>query len=352
MPREWIALERHEGRAHDLSLYARALHAQLHRWVDGDGRIPARLEGDLCESMAKSIAFRFGATRGDRRLVAGHLAELASVGAVVLSDDGLELRALSDGADLVRHKLAIGDRSTTSKRSKATPAKCDDGATIGHDPSRTSNEASRTETKECASAQKDSVHSPRVEESKGESRELTSFVLPAREAPSAQPAEPKPRAPRAKATQLVADMPPAEGTLARKVYDAIVSDTALSSLARPGDFASRVCADGAYPGVDVLAQVRRAGAWAAGKKRAPWRDVRAGLLAWLRRAAEDAQQSPQGARATPMPVRPASLPFQTPPQPAETVGPEVFAEIRAAVARTRVEGVIHPVSLRSVGGGS
>lgn len=185
-----------------------------------------------------------------------------------------------------------------------------------------------------------------------EERELTSFVLPAREAPSAQPAEPKPRAPRAKATQLVADMPPAEGTLARKVYDAIVSDTALSSLARPGDFASRVCADGAYPGVDVLAQVRRAGAWAAGKKRAPWRDVRAGLLTWLRRAAEDAQQSPQGARATPMPVRPASLPFQTPPQPAETVGPEVFAEIRAAVARTRVEGVIHPVSLRSVGGGS
>ena len=81
MAREWIALERHEGRAHDLSLYARALHAQLHRWVDGDGHIPARLEGDLCEAMARSIAFRFGATRGDRRLISGHLRELVEAGA-------------------------------------------------------------------------------------------------------------------------------------------------------------------------------------------------------------------------------------------------------------------------------
>jgi len=141
--REWIALERHEGRAHDLSLYARALHAQLHRWVDGEGRIDARLEGDLCEAMAKSIAFRFGATRGDRRLIAGHLAELVGVGAVVLSADGLELRALADGADLVRHKLAVGDRPQPTKRLRVTSTKCDDGATIGHEASRTSNERRR-----------------------------------------------------------------------------------------------------------------------------------------------------------------------------------------------------------------
>jgi hypothetical protein len=178
MTREWIALERHEGRAHDLSLYARALHAQLHRWVDGDGRIEARLEGDLCESMAKSIAFRFGATRGDRRLIAGHLGELASVGAVLLSAAGLELRALADGADLVRHKLAIGDRPAPTKRLKLTVGAGeqrtvtigDEAATNGHDRSRTSNEASRPETKDDTSARNNNVHSPRVEESRREER--------------------------------------------------------------------------------------------------------------------------------------------------------------------------------------
>lgn len=335
MAREWIALERHEGRAHDLSLYARALHAQLHRWVDGEGRIDARLEGDLCESMARSIAFRFGATRGDRRLIAGHLAELVSVGAVVLSSDGLELRALADGADLVRHKLAVGDRPQPTKRLRVSSTTSNDGATIGHEASRTSNEASRTETKDDASARNDATHLPRVEENRREeSRELTSFVLPAREARSAQPEETKARTSKAKPTQLVADVAPSEGTAARKVYDAIVSDPVLSSLVRPGDFAARVCAEGAYPGVDVLAQVRRAGAWAAGQKRAPWRDVRAGLLTWLRRAAEDAQQSPQPHRPAPPPVRPVPTPAQPLPA-ANTANRSIIAETRVRIAAVR-----------------
>ena len=160
MPREWIALERHEGRAHDLSLYARALHAQLHRWVDGDGRIPAKLEGDLSEAMARSLAFRFGATKGDRRLIAGHLRELVGVGAVVLSADGLELRALADGADLVRHKLALGDRSTRRH----------EPSTNGDERRRTVNEPPRTATKDDATPQNHETQVSRVEESRGEER--------------------------------------------------------------------------------------------------------------------------------------------------------------------------------------
>jgi hypothetical protein len=110
------------------------------------------------------------------------------------------------------------------------------------------------------------------------------------------------------------DAPPPEGTLARRVFDVLSTDSAFDGLVRPGDLAARVCAEGAYPGVDVLAEVRRAGAWAAGQRRRPWRDVRAGLLGWLRRAAEDAQQRPQAGRVARPAVGPTLPPFPTPPK--------------------------------------
>lgn len=318
MAREWIALERHEGRAHDLSLYARALHAQLHRWVDGDGHIPARLEGDLCEAMARSIAFRFGATRGDRRLISGHLRELVEAGAVVLSAEGLELRALADGADLVRHKLALGDRAT--KR---------------HDRSRTSNEASRSETKDAPSAQNNSVHSPRVEESRREE------ILPpvgarAPEALALAPVvESKPKAKRAKAAPV--DREPEAGTLAAKVRDVIVSDPVLAPLVvAPGDLAIRLCAEGAYPGVDVLAAVRAAGAWAAGKRDGGWRDGRAGLLGWLRREAETAARTPRPAVQPPRPVAPLRPAEQGPKVERKPLSLEQVHRAQRAVLEARL----------------
>lgn len=189
MAREWIALERQEGSAHDLSLYARALHAQLHRWVDGEGHIPARLEGDLCDAMAKSIAFRFGATKGDRRLIAGHLRELAGVGAVVLSGAGLELRALADGADLVRHKLAIGDRPSKRQRT----------ATNGDEPATNRHEPPRTATRLDVSSGNESTLSPRVEEKRvEEKRENTRAAQPTEPLALAEP-ETGARAPSASA---------------------------------------------------------------------------------------------------------------------------------------------------------
>lgn len=318
MAREWIALERHEGRAHDLSLYARALHAQLHRWVDGDGHIPARLEGDLCEAMARSIAFRFGATRGDRRLISGHLRELVEAGAVVLSAEGLELRALADGADLVRHKLALGDRAT--KR---------------HDRSRPCNEASRSETKDAASAQNNRVHSPRVEESRREE------ILPpvgarAPEALALAPVvESKPKAKRAKAAP--ADREPEAGTLAAKVRDVIVSDPVLAPLVvAPGDLAIRLCAEGAYPGVDVLAAVRAAGAWAAGKRDGGWRDGRAGLLGWLRREAETVARTPRPVVQIPRPAAPSKPAEQGPKVERKPLSLEQVRRAQRAVLEARL----------------
>lgn len=139
--------------------------------------------------------------------------------------------------------------------------------------------------------------------------ELTSFVL--REGASAPTDAPKGKRGKGK-REPEADVPPPEGTTARRVYDAIVGDRELSGCARPGDFATRVCADGAYPGVDVLAEVRRAGVWAAGKPRSPWRNVRAGLLGWLRQASEGAQQAQQRQQT----ARVAQTPSRLPPMPA------------------------------------
>lgn len=192
--REWIALERGEGRAADLSLYARALHAQLHRWVDGDGRVPAVLTGDdLFADMAASIAFRFGATRGDRRLIAGHLRELAEVGAVALSGDGLELRALADGAELVRHKLALGDRESATRRVGSKSSGVPRSVTKRHDRSRSSNEASRSETKDDASARNETTQLSRREETTGDERASLSLRASDSPEPVSVDVEPAPQ---------------------------------------------------------------------------------------------------------------------------------------------------------------
>lgn len=89
------------------------------------------------------------------------------------------------------------------------------------------------------------------------------------------------------------DAIPSEGSIARKVRDAIVADPDLRAIVRgPGDFAVRVCADGAYPEVDVLAEVLRAGEWAS-RNPGRWSDGRAALSSWLRRAAEHAALMPK-----------------------------------------------------------
>ncbi len=147
--------------------------------------------------------------------------------------------------------------------------------------------------------------------------------------------EPKAERRTKRVAQPIADVVPAEGTLARKVFDVVTNDRAFAGLVRPGDFAERVCADGAYPGVDVLAQVRAAGAWAAGKPRAPWRDVRAGLLGWLRRAAEEARQSASVTRVTSPSARPVRAPVPVAPAPETPLSSAQISEFRQRLARQR-----------------
>lgn len=132
--------------------------------------------------------------------------------------------------------------------------------------------------------------------------------------PAAPAALAKPK--RAPKAPPPAELPPADPK-ALAVYLAIVNDRVLQPItARPADLAERMTAAGAFPGVNVLSQVHRAAAHAAGARR-PYRDGRAFLLGWLGRADKEAPEpSPlaSGVYSVPMPSRysreapPAAIP--------------------------------------------
>lgn len=114
-----------------------------------------------------------------------------------------------------------------------------------------------------------------------------------RQAQEPPPAPKAKREPKAKPAPRP-DPVPMPGTLARKVYDAVTTDGVLGPItAGPGEFAERVSADGAYPGVDVLAEVQRAGEWLSGKPSGYRSDGRAFLRNWLRGKADDFARSPK-----------------------------------------------------------
>ncbi len=138
-----------------------------------------------------------------------------------------------------------------------------------------------------------------------EPRELASLATGARGRAPASAREglfedaPKAPARAAKARAAVTPPPdpvPPAGTPARRLYDAITQDRVLGPITRgPGDLAERLSQADAYPGIDVLAEVKRAGAWAAGKPAGHWSDGRKALLGWLARTAERVAATPKAA---------------------------------------------------------
>ena len=72
----------------------------------------------------------------------------------------------------------------------------------------------------------------------------------------------------------------------------------------------RLTAPDAFPGVNVLAEIKRAGEWASTKP-GKYTDGRAFLRNWLQRKAEDAAKAPKPA---PAPVRPAPPSRTEPPR--------------------------------------
>lgn len=123
--------------------------------------------------------------------------------------------------------------------------------------------------------------------------------------------EDAPKAPAKPAKARVAATPlpdpvPAAGTLARRVYDAIVTDRVLGPITRgPGDLAERISQPDTYPGLDVLGEVKRAGAWVAGKPPGYWSDGRKALLGWLARTQERVASTPKPVIGTSSPINAA-----------------------------------------------
>lgn len=142
----------------------------------------------------------------------------------------------------------------------------------------------------------------------------SSFALepPSEEAPKA----PKPaKAPKAPKAPPPADAPPLVGTLAHRVYSVLVGDRVLCPITvNPGDFAARIADPETYPGVDVLAEVRKAAEYASGSGKT-YTDGRAYLRNWLNRRAQEVARQPRPATpaiaaspAPPPPVVPRSPP--------------------------------------------
>lgn len=106
--------------------------------------------------------------------------------------------------------------------------------------------------------------------------------------------DPRARSRETRAHRLApaADPVPPEGTVARRVYEAITTDVALAPIVRgPGDLAMRLAAlcDGTT--VDPAAEVISAGAWLT-RNPGRWSDGAAGLLRWVKSSADKARAMP------------------------------------------------------------
>ena len=138
-------------------------------------------------------------------------------------------------------------------------------------------------------------------------------------APSEEPPKaPKPaKAPKAPKAPPPADAPPLVGTLAHRVYLALVGDRVLCPITvNPGDFAARITDPETYPGVDVLAEVRKAAEYASGSGKT-YTDGRAYLRNWLNRRAQEVARQPRPAAPT-IVVSPAPPPPVVPRSPPPT----------------------------------
>ena len=147
------------------------------------------------------------------------------------------------------------------------------------------------------------------------SEETTSLLSPAGATPSGatspDPVEP-PKATKGKRSKRAPepDTIPLPGTLARRIFDAIAGDRALAPITgNPGDAAQRWADPDAFPGVDVLAEVKRAGEYASTKP-GRYTDGRSFVRGWLQRKADEVARAPKvagrvGAGVVPAAQRPA-----------------------------------------------
>ena len=130
------------------------------------------------------------------------------------------------------------------------------------------------------------------------------------------------RSTRRRHEQQPLDVPPAEGTEARRVFDIITRDRYLSAIVvRPGEYAEQVCHPDAHPGVDVPRTVLSAAEYLS-RDPSRYTDGRRYLSAQLRdRPIRRAPQPP----ARPAPPPPSADPTYGLPPPEARLSREEIA---------------------------
>ena len=194
----------------------------------------------------------------------------------------------NDEAKLDANALPVGDRSKTEASGRSN-----DEAPSRPVPSRPVEDNSPPGSAEGATAP---VPPPPADTASGERSTIgaSKTTEATTKGDDAKPAKRK----RAKAAPTP-DTIPAPNTLARRVFEAIVGDRALCAIVgNPGDAAERWADPATYPGVDVLAEVRRAGEFAASHP-GRYGDGRAFLRGWLQRKADEIARAPKTAQHDP-----------------------------------------------------
>ena len=232
----------------------------------------------------------------------------------------------NDEAKLDANALPVGDRSKTEASGRSN-----DEAPSRPVPSRPVEDNSPPGSAEGATAP---VPPPPADTASGERSTIgaSKTTEATTKGDDAKPAKRK----RAKAAPAP-DTIPAPNTIARRVFDAIVGDRGLCAIVvNPGDAAERWADPATYPGVNVLAEVKKAGDWLVTARRPP-RDGRAFLRNWLSDAATAIAKAPKVA-APRVPDADGYINRPDPPRPPQYVKILQGDEITRALEEAETTG--------------
>lgn len=284
-----------------LSWRARGLFYSLLRIVTRAGVL------DLGKTGKRAVAVLLGAG-ADWKEIVDALDELVADGSVQVNGTTLVIPNFIEAQEAVKSDRARAKAARIKRRDEKVTKR--DAAITNRDGVVTGNEdASRGVTERHAASRREEMEME-MEERGGVGEQPPADPPPVEEPkasppgvpPSGATSAPPPEAPKVAKGKRPKPAPqpdtiPLPGTPARRVFDAIVGDRALAPIvANPGDASQRWADPDTFPGVDVLAEVRRAGEYAATKP-GRYTDGRAFLRGWLQRKADEVARMPKPAGA-------------------------------------------------------
>lgn len=303
-----------------LSWRARGLFYSLLRIVTRAGVL------DLGKTGKRAVAVLLGAGSDWKEIVEA-LDELIADGSVQVNGATLVIPNFIEAQEAVKSDRARAKAARIKKRDEKVTKR--DGTLTNREGGVTGNEdASRGVTERHAASRREEMEMEMEMETRGgvgeqppadsppvaeEPKASPPGGAPSGASTASTPETPKPAKVKRSKAAPEPDTIPLPGTLARRVFDAIVGDRALAPIVvNPGDAAMRWTDSDAFPGVDVLAEVKRCADYVAtvpGK----YSDGRAFLRRALQRKADEVARMPKPVSrpiaATPIAPRPTAAPL-------------------------------------------